>query len=269
MSHEESIYDLIPRPRAQQQRTVMYRSKYNPTIPPTASTFGAATVTQVAVSNIAGFSDANPRTHKFRLEGSTMGPKELHTSDTGRFLTAHTTEPLAKPTGFARTQRSQAKPAVVKVHELPPKIRRPQRDFVRENAVSNIMMKPSKKAAEKPNYMVKSDYGKVPEYLGQVKGEIERERDYMRTMLQKEKQQHRANRPQMILLPEEDRFALLDDLKLKWADVNRRYQQMTHILTLDSHGKIRRKEQLELELTQLEKSIEKMSKPNVYVQEGY
>jgi hypothetical protein len=96
MSHGESIYNLIPRPRAQQQRTVMYRSKYNPTIPPTASTFGAATVTQVPVSNIAGYSNAAPRTHKHQLEGSTMGPKELHTSDTQRFLTSHTTEPLAK-----------------------------------------------------------------------------------------------------------------------------------------------------------------------------
>jgi hypothetical protein len=163
----------------------------------------------------------------------------------------------------------QQKPSVVKVNELPPKQRRPKRDFVRENAVANILLKPTKKSAEHADYLAKADYGKVPAYLGQVKGEIDREREYMHTMLQQERQQHRANGPQMVLLPEEDRLALLDDLKLKWADVNRRYQQMTHILMLDSHGKIRRKEQLELELTQLEKSIEKVAKPNVYVQQGY
>lgn len=38
------------------------------------------------------------------------------------------------------------------------------------------------------------------------------------------------------------------------------------MVTLDTNGKVRRKEQYEQELSQIEKSIEKLSKPNVFVQ---
>lgn len=59
---------------------------------------------------------------------------------------------------------------------------------------------------------------------------------------------------------------LLQDLKQKWEVVNRQYQLMTHIVQLDTHGKTKRKEEFELQLSQLERSIEKLSKPNVFVQ---
>ena len=61
---------------------------------------------------------------------------------------------------------------------------------------------------------------------------------------------------------------LLHDLKIKWASVNKKYQLGAHVTRLDTIGKIRRKEQHEEELKNLETSIEKLSRSPVFVQDG-
>ena len=42
---------------------------------------------------------------------------------------------------------------------------------------------------------------------------------------------------------------------------------MTHLVRLDTIGKVRRKEEYEAELSSLEASIEKLSKANVFIQD--
>jgi hypothetical protein len=44
----------------------------------------------------------------------------------------------------------------------------------------------------------------------------------------------------ILLLQEEERVALLEGLKKKWEAVNKQYQTCTHIVTLDTIGKVRR-----------------------------
>jgi hypothetical protein len=55
---------------------------------------------------------------------------------------------------------------------------------------------------------------------------------------------------------------LLAALKKKWEAVNGVFQTITHQTVLDTKGKVRRKEQSEKELTQLEKDIARLSKKN-------
>jgi hypothetical protein len=52
---------------------------------------------------------------------------------------------------------------------------------------------------------------------------------------------------------------VLASLKRKWDSVNAKYQKMTHLVKLDTTGKIQRKEALEKELNQLEADIEKLA----------
>jgi hypothetical protein len=82
-----------------------------------------------------------------------------------------------------------------------------------------------------------------------------------------EREQYQSMQPKMRLLAEEDRLQLLDQLKKKWESVNKVYQLSTHVVDLDTIGKVRRKEEYEAQLQQLEKSIEKLSKKNIFVQE--
>jgi hypothetical protein len=79
----------------------------------------------------------------------------------------------------------------------------------------------------------------------------------------------RAHQPQLRQLPEDERLMLIEDLKTKWDDVNKKYQLGSHQTALDTIGKIRRKEQFEQELKDLESAIQKLSKSPVFVQDGH
>jgi hypothetical protein len=85
--------------------------------------------------------------------------------------------------------------------------------------------------------------------------------------MEREQQEIQASQPQMRQLPEEERLMLLTDLKTKWGLVNKKYQLGSHMVNLDTIGKIRRKEQYESELRQLEAAIEKLSRSPVFVQD--
>ena len=73
----------------------------------------------------------------------------------------------------------------------------------------------------------------------------------------------------MKLLGEEERLQLIDDLKAKWDKVNVTYQQSSvlSLASLDTIGKVKRKEMYEAQLAQIEKDIEKLSKKYVYVKD--
>ena len=63
-------------------------------------------------------------------------------------------------------------------------------------------------------------------------------------------------------LEEKERANLILKLKEKWASLNAKYQLGTHLVSLDTAGQVRRKEQLESALTQVEADIEKLSRAN-------
>lgn len=90
-------------------------------------------------------------------------------------------------------------------------------------------------------YTTKEDYGKVPAYLSQVKHEVERENEVIRTMYEERTGTgQRMGEAQPTVLSAEEREELLRALKAKWDDVNRKYQRITHNTKLDTLGKINR-----------------------------
>lgn len=266
---EESIYELIPVPKAVPKKEKRYTSKYHPNAPPTASTFGPSRVSSVMTFNTGGNYDASAaRPHK--NSGANFGSKE-HYSDPTAYLkkTSGSPENLEVTANFSYKTKAR-KPAVVKANEKPANFgrRKEQPNFIKENAVAAITMDARKKSTEAAKYREKEDYGKVPEYLNHVKAEIRAEKEYIQNVLQEEaayyQQQMQPN--QMELLAEPDRITLLNQLKNKWEDVNKQYQGMTHLVSLDTIGKKNRKENFEAQLNQLEKSIKKLEKPVVFVQ---
>jgi hypothetical protein len=114
-----------------------------------------------------------------------------------------------------------------------------------------------RRQAPKVNYLKKKDFGKVPEYLQHVKQDISEEKrvidEYFGDQQSYEQQQ------QGELLSDKERQQVLGKLKAKWAVANERYQKITHNTILDTIGKVRRKEECEKELEQLQKDIEKLS----------
>ena len=64
-----------------------------------------------------------------------------------------------------------------------------------------------------------------------------------------------------------EKQSLLAALQTKWDAVNAQYQGMTHMTALDTLTKIRRKEEFEAQLAELEKSIEKLNKRVVFIKD--
>merc|ERR1712146_449748 len=96
----------------------------------------------------------------------------------------------------------------------------------------------------------------VPEYLAHVKEDIQEERRAINEYfnIQRTTMQKVEGDP----LPQSERDDLLRKLKMKWGEVNRRYQKIAHNTILDTIGKVKRKEVLEKE-PQLEKDIKLLS----------
>lgn len=112
------------------------------------------------------------------------------------------------------------------------------------------------------DYLKKKTYGRVPNYLSKIKGEIEDEYNLVREM-QIEEQNERDR--QKFLMPEEERQELISALKKKWEVLHREFQKETHHLNPDTLGKKRRKENLAAELDSIEKDIRKLSKNYIFV----
>lgn len=119
---------------------------------------------------------------------------------------------------------------------------------------------PKRTKAPELNYMKKEDFGKVPGYLTQVKEEIRRENEMIERYVKQQMGEIERTPESFEELTQDERDDLLDALKSKWEYVNSQYQKFTHLIVLDTAGQIRRKEQYETELQQLESDIERLQR---------
>ena len=132
------------------------------------------------------------------------------------------------------------------------------KNFITANAVEAILQVPKAQDFGELNYMKKEDFGKVPEYLHEVKEEIRRENDMIDRYV-KEQMGHIDEEPDRFdEISDDERIALIKALKDKWDSVNREYQKITHLVLLDTAGQVRRKENFEKEMTQLENDINEL-----------
>lgn len=162
---------------------------------------------------------------------------------------------------FTRRPVGDAKSAVPKRTERPIHGIKRSKDFVVANAVENILAAPPEPDVP-PDFLHKEDFGRVPEYLDDVRREVEEEKEMARAQIEHAAMMREADEPLMRELGGEERSELLDALKTKWDVVNRRYQKMTHqkISThTSSLGQIRAKENCERMMDELEKDIARLS----------
>jgi hypothetical protein len=110
------------------------------------------------------------------------------------------------------------------------------------------------------NYLEKEDYGKIPEYLSHVKEEVRRENEMIDKYVKEQMGQTEKEADRYEEMSNEEREDLVNALKTKWDAVNTKYQRITHLVRLDTMGQLRRKEQMEAELKQLEYDIEKLTR---------
>jgi len=268
----ESIYNLIAIKETVPPKPELYRSKYPGKTAPTASTFGAATTSTAGVTNLRGaMSWSGSRDHK--LNAATLGPA----LDGGRkprpdmYLKSKSgTKALAKATKFSYPeQENERKPSLPKRDDAPTMGLRSTKNFVISNALENILNESNTKNTKTSSTetLKHAEFGKVPQYLSAVKKQINAEYKAIAEMKQEResKQRHNAQTTEIELLPESERVSLLNAMKQKWERINSEYQQMTHLVALDTISKIKRKERFEAELSRLERDIQRFSKKHVFI----
>ena len=138
-----------------------------------------------------------------------------------------------------------------------------EKNFITSNAVENILAVP-KREEDGVDWLKKPYFGEVPPYLTKIKQEIKDEYEYIKSM---QEQQAMEGPSGMRLMGEDEISGLVIELKKKWGQVNNLYQasSVLSLASLDTIGKVKRKEMYEAQLAQIEKDIEKLSKKQVYL----
>uniref|UniRef100_A0A7S3G1I5 Enkurin domain-containing protein n=1 Tax=Palpitomonas bilix TaxID=652834 RepID=A0A7S3G1I5_9EUKA len=261
---DESIYNLIPKPVEAKKKPAMYKSQHH-----------ASYTTKQDGSKAAA---------------ATMGPAKVAVSKPTEYLKKHEKEPnlpermffvliyfvLVFVRFFLSIRRlnfcfaarkferpTQKKPSVPRAGDKPVMGVKSKKDFITANAVENILAIPKKSSKQDLDYTKKKDFGKIPAYLDKVKQDIQEEYRMVQDMEGAEE----MGGPNMVVLPEQERLAILRGLKTNWERINKQYQTLS--FTLDTPAKRARKEAYEAQLEQIERDIQKLSKKNVFVAADY
>eukprot|EP00792_Barthelona_sp_PAP020_P004578 TRINITY_DN2218_c0_g1_i1.p1 TRINITY_DN2218_c0_g1~~TRINITY_DN2218_c0_g1_i1.p1 ORF type:complete len:253 (-),score=71.47 TRINITY_DN2218_c0_g1_i1:33-764(-) len=196
---------------------------------------------------------------------ATFGPKASQRSDPKNFTkkyekTAKLTF-LPEPKKFERVKSSE-KPRVPKHNETLSGSRPTTKDFVRSNKIEVMTMKPPNVETEDLNWTKKPGFGQKPDYLNQIKREIEEETKMI----------HQAVHPSgksisnvnMRELSDEEKLELISGLKEQWDEVWGKYRSFKLGFD-DSDLQKNTHEEYEKLLDNIEKHIERLSIPHVYV----
>lgn len=229
----------------------MHKSCHNPQATLTGSTFGCK-----GSSRLPG---AGVMTKK---SSAHWGPRRDDKVENTTYLRKKEVEEYVKPEGnFQYENQTIAKKGPVPDRRAVPVMGiTTSKNFITANAVEAILTAPRIAPSSTSVYVRKEDFGKIPDYLVQVKEEIRRENDMIDRYVKDRMGYEEASPDHMEELSNQDRHILLSQLKAKWDSVNAEYQRMTHLVDLDSCGLIRRKVGLESNLKALEADIERLSK---------
>eukprot|EP00762_Andalucia_godoyi_P007988 ANDGO_03486.mRNA.1 hypothetical protein (macronuclear) len=281
-SSGESVYSLIPRDAVNAPKQPLYRSKYPGDAPPTGSTLGLRG-TSKSVANVSGdfvHPDAGPgSSHTIRKTGALFGTGSAKESVDPQSFTRKRQgdRSLPEPTRFVYADEYARKPAVPARMEKPVMGLHSEKNFVVENAVDAILSKPSAIAAGKRSssnrkkfdddgvdWTRKKDYGQPPEYLASVKADVEREYEMVRKMhADRARRMEEHKNGGMRLMTDDEKNALLDGLKNRWEEVMRHFQTISFTMHTASQKSAKDKDEQELKF--LEKEIEKLARPQVWI----
>ena len=257
--NRESIYNLVPKPKHELIKKPMYRSKFDPNSPIVGSTFGLHGTT-VTVGR--GVSELK----KSRVISSTFGPANKTDCTPNNYLKKGSGAPCSPNRGnskigyFKRPDDISAKEHVPSRSDRPIMGLKTSKNYIKSNAVDAILSQPKIKPNTEINYLEKDTYGKVPDYLGNIKEELEREKTLIEGIVEDNMKSSEPD-DEYSQMDENEKVQLVEKLKKRWDEVNQKYQKICHRMNNDTIGDIKRKEAQESELKQLEEDIELLSRP--------
>ncbi|XP_028822284.1 enkurin isoform X4 [Denticeps clupeoides] len=241
----ESIYNLIPREEVKDDKPPRYMSKFRE---------------QTKLERQAN-----------KAASRTMGPAKVEAPAPEKFLLKHSKEPRLPDKKPFSYPDNTARKAPLPVNTDPAGAGSSARkDFVKTNAMETIAATARRpqpvyadtKTGHKnllensglvPKYLKKKDFGQTPDYILQRREEARRAQQQFDRYVAEHVEQG-----SMKQLSREEKDAILQGLKQKWAELNHQYQGLS--VVTDTAPKKNRKERLEQEMKQLEKDIAVMER---------
>ncbi|XP_078147601.1 enkurin isoform X2 [Centroberyx gerrardi] len=237
----ESVYNLMPREEVKTEKPPRYMSKFRTTVV------------------------LEKKSNKDAMR--TMGPAKAEVPSPEKYLRKHSKEPKlpeSEPHILLKSI-SLLKPGVPVRTDNPTMGIHTKRDFIKTNALENIMAVPRtqqptyadtnrghKQLLEKsglvPKYIKKKDYGEIPEYLQQRNEEAQRAQEEYDSYVKEQMKQGAMKQ-----LSDEERQNILQGLKKNWEELHHQYQGLS--VVTDTITKKSRKERLDLAMKQLESDI--------------
>lgn len=258
VSMSESVYALIQPEASVAARAPRFKSRDAPA--PTASTFGFHG-TSVVLGNVAGSSNiitVHPSQKKF----ATFGRGVSNDVDPATFLkkgaAAVTSESVQSADG-SKVVREKVKAPIPKRDEKPVMGLKTDKNFVVANAVENILTVPKKQSSQKQRAVDRDDYGRVPQYIHQIKSELKDQYALVDSYKQRKAQ-------------EEEKFAelspseiqeLRSGLQRRWEVLNKEFQTMG--FSVETYSQKRHQEEVEAELRSVEAALHRVSKSRIFV----
>lgn len=267
----ECVYDLVDSEPQQSTVPEVVRNKTrvkkgNRAPPPTGSTFGFQG-TSAVVSNLGG-ENTEPSAHpakkpigEFGREvGPTVVPSNFLHKNEGPY-TASRGAPTVNLTNFKKSDwhREKVKPDIPK--DIPVHGMRTNKNFVVANAVENILAIPTKNIpAAEPRPTERKDFGKVPDYLNEIKEDIQSRRN----VIQAYNHQMRAANERWSELTPQDLEGMRIGLQRRWDALNKEYQSKG-FAKLQTPSQKSHQMHLEQELNALEFAMQRLSRNHVYI----
>lgn len=149
------------------------------------------------------------------------------------------------------------KPQIPKAH-VPMSLQRSNSDFIRKNKFDAIRKSPKQEFVEPTTEMKHEEFGRIPRYLEERKAKAERE---------EEERLRRMPDPScpvgMKLMPEQERVETLQILERNKAEAMNQLTKLPFVV--ETPSMIRKKNDLEAKLKEIERAISLFCRPKVYV----
>ena len=233
MLQQESIYNIIPKSKLLNKRSISYRSIYPYFIKPTASTFNLHTTSYPNVINCSGEYKIPRGAHELNKQNATFGlPEGSYLPDPKNYHKKGQNYRILPPLEKLHPNDDKKKPPIPKANEHPLiLIKKSNKNYIVANAIDNILMKPKLRRCASQSDELHKYYGKVPDYIKKFR--LEHENELLNLKEEYRKKKEKEDEKQRLLSKEEVQL-LREGLKKKWEIYNNKYEMIIHKRAFDN-----------------------------------
>lgn len=259
-SDEDNAYNILKKNEEKKIKKVLYKSKHDPNLLPSYSIFNLKGK-RYTISNPTG-TLVKTREKQKKIEIKTGAEKErviLKKQEKNPMIPSLHEMKLKHPEILTVSKKKpKFKAAIPDINDVPLMNLTKDTNYIYDNAITVIRAKASdgkqKKINPKPlldeDPLKKKDYGVISPYLIEIKKQLNAKKVSQKS--------DTVDEEAIATELKEKRINLLAELKNKYDEMNKEYLKISHVVDINSVRKLKKKENYEKQLDQLEKDIQKL-----------